>query len=426
MDLDRSLDVISKVESRILLDEDKLKHSLFWFQDLSSYDSIALAKLIEGSTDKAVEIWAKAMKSDEVNSKNFSAFNNASSLSLLLQLDKSKKDQFKKDKTSIARLKEAFGQKIKLINSPFFQDFCLGLGIKSEINSANIQTFFAEKILQILNQNFTNKELANLLKGLDESFSELINSFLTKEPILNIKEQINSAELKLKDNKKEGLTLGKSLIKNTVNDLKYLKEILGGNHYFYESLADKLSNQILQCGINCFNETGEDQAYLSSYKYALFIAPNEQTKTRAKDCVKHCEEERLASICCNCNTAKVDKSNVIKTIMYKVTEQSWLSNQVKYNQVTLSLYFCEDCNINISKQSKKFLLINVVGGLIIAALIYVETFIVVSAVTGGAIGFAIIRWISSFFNSAESDAIEKQSIVKEYKRSDYSFTRPGK
>ena len=79
--INRSLDIISKVESQILLDENKLKHSLFWFQDISSYDSIALANLIKGDTDKALEIWAKTMKSGEVNTKNFSAFNNSSTLS---------------------------------------------------------------------------------------------------------------------------------------------------------------------------------------------------------------------------------------------------------------------------------------------------------------------------------------------------------
>ena len=37
--VDRSFDIISKVESRIQLDENKLKYSLFWFQDVSSNES---------------------------------------------------------------------------------------------------------------------------------------------------------------------------------------------------------------------------------------------------------------------------------------------------------------------------------------------------------------------------------------------------
>ena len=123
--VDRSSDVISKVESRILLEENKLKYSLFWFQDVSSFDSIALANLIKGDSDKALEIWAKSMKSGEVNSKNFSAFNNASTLSLLLQLESSKTDRFKNDNVSISKLKQALDQKIKLIKSDFFETFAL-------------------------------------------------------------------------------------------------------------------------------------------------------------------------------------------------------------------------------------------------------------------------------------------------------------
>ncbi len=333
--INRSSDIISKVESQILLDENKLKYSLFWFQDISSYDSIALSKLIKGDTDKALEIWAKTMKSGEINTKNFSAFNNSSTLSLLLQLDNSRKDQFKNDSTSITKLKKALSQKIRLLKSDFFQDYCLSLGIKSDINSANIQNFFAKKILEILNQNFANKQLLEVFKDLDESFSELISSNLIKEPVSNIREQINIAVIELKDNVKDGLLIGKSLIKNTVSDLRYLKETLGVVHYNYESLADKLANQILQCGINCFNDTGDDQTYLSSYKYALSIAPNEKTKTRAKETIKHCEDEKLANTCWFC-----EKNQISKGIYYKYQMHKWDSHTV-FNHNRTYTYFKE-------------------------------------------------------------------------------------
>ena len=149
--------------------------------------------------------------------------------------------------------------------------------------------------------------MLELVNGLDAAFSESVNNSLVKQPLSKVKDEINTAAEALKSNVKEGLTIGKLLIKNTVSDLRYLKETLGENHYNYESLADKLCNQILQCGINCFNETGDDQAYLSSYKYALSIAPNEKTKTRAKDVIKHCEEEKDAKICKFCNVNEVLK-----------------------------------------------------------------------------------------------------------------------
>ena len=329
------MEIVSKVENRILLDENKLKFSLFWFQDVSSYDSIALANLVKENTEKALEIWAKAMKSGEVNSKNFSAFNNASTLLLLLQLESSKTDRFKNDSVSISKLKQALDQKMKLIKSDYFVDYCLSIGVKSDINPTEIQKFFTETMLEVLNQNFTNKQLLELVSGLGADLSESINSSLVKEPVSNIKEQLKVSAAALKDNVKEGLHIGKLLIKNTVSDLKYLKETLGENHYHYESLADKLSNQILQCGINYFNETGDDQAYLNSYKYALSIAPNEKTKTRAKETIKHCEDEKLANTCWFC-----EKNQISKGIYYKYQMHKWDSDSV-FNHNRTYTYFKE-------------------------------------------------------------------------------------
>ena len=333
--IDRSFDIISKVESRILLDENKLKYSLFWFQDITSFDSIALANLIKGDSGKALEIWAKTMKSGEVNSKNFSAFNNTSTLLLFLQLESSKTDQFKNDSVSISKLKQALDQKIKLIKSDYFVEFCLSIGVKSEINTTEIQKIFTETMLEILNQNFTNKQLLELVSGLNADLYESINSSLVKEPISNIKEQLKISAAALKDNVKEGLVIGKILIKNTVSDIRYLKETLGVVHYNYESLADKLANQILQCGINFFNDTGDDQTYLSSYKYALSIAPNEKTKTRAKETIKHCEDEKLENTCWFC-----EKNQISKDIYYKFQMHKWDSHSV-FNHNRTYTYFKE-------------------------------------------------------------------------------------
>ena len=40
-----------------------------------------------------------------------------------------------------------------------------------------------------------------------------------------------------------------------------------------------------------FNATGDDQDYLSSYKYALKIAIGER-QNRAKESIQHCEQEK--------------------------------------------------------------------------------------------------------------------------------------
>lgn len=412
--VDRSSDVISKVESRVLLDENKLKYSLFWFQDVSSLDSVALANLIKGDSEKALEIWAKTMKSGEVNSKNFSAFNNASTLLLLLQLESSKTDRFKNDSVSISKLKQALDQKIKLIKSDFFVDFCLSVGVKSDVNSIQIQSVFTDILLDIVNQNFTNKQLLELVNGLDADFSESVNNSLVKDPLSKVKDEINTAAEALKSNVKEGLSIGKLLIKNTVTDLRYLKETLGDNHYSYESLADKLCNQILQCGINCFNETSDDQAYMSSYKYALSIAPNEKSKTRAKECIKHCEDEKNAKICKFCNVNEVLKfADGLRVKMHKMTSY----NQYSYfKNGGLELKCCQSCK---SKKSSKLFIAAVVAFIVYAGVAVLTSGILIGIDLIFA-QFGIAKWWfrlmkeQFYFKSISEHPLIKSSISEGY------------
>lgn len=410
--INRNIEITTKAESRILLDINKIKFGLFWFQDVSTVDSVALSNLVKGDTNKAIEIWNKMMKSNTVNSKNFSALNNASSLLFLLSLDNYDKDRFKNDNETVLKLRQAIDYKLKLINSSFFDVYCQNLGVKSPINSDEILTYFSETILEIIQQNFTSFQIKNLVKEQDPVFSEMINIKLVKGPISDVKNQINLASNALEDDAKNGISVGKTLIKNTVSDLKYLKQTLGEDNYQYQAISDKLSNQILQCGIVCFNKTGDDQSYLSSYKYALSIAPNEKTKTRANDCIKHCEEERLANICKFCNKAEVANSNGLRVKMHKMTS----FNQYSYfKNGGLELKCCSSCK---SKKNRNKIL---------APIIATITYGLVAFLTSGVLilidfiaRFDIVKWWfrlinkQIYFNNVKDHPLIKKSISEGY------------
>ena len=111
--IERTDDLLLKSENQLNLDKNKITSSLFWFADLSPIDSVALAHLIKGDISKAIEIWDKATTSKEVSLKNYSAFNNLSTLVLLNTLDDSKTDTFKKDNDSIKQIKKAIKLKNK-------------------------------------------------------------------------------------------------------------------------------------------------------------------------------------------------------------------------------------------------------------------------------------------------------------------------
>ena len=290
------------MENKILLDENKVKYALFWFVDNNPIDSVALSNLNKGAIDKAKDIWQKATKGKEISVKNLSAFNNLSTLLILNNLDENKNDQLKKSNESINDIRTAISLKNQLISSEFFNEFSSIVCKKGGVLSAlQAKEFYSETILSLLQTNYSNKDLLSVFEGLDRNICETLNNSIVDQPINKIKSAIKNANDQLEDDNSAGIKIGKQLIKNTLNDLKQVKEILGNDDYQFQSLSDKLANQIMQCGILCYNKTHDDYDYLSSYKYALSIAVDNATVNRAKDCIKHCESEKEANLCSCCN-----------------------------------------------------------------------------------------------------------------------------
>ena len=86
-EIDRGKEIMEHVESKILLDENKIKYSLYWFTDSNAYDSVALKSLFDSNSEKAEQIWDKSTKGKKIGKKNISSFNNYSSLLLFNELN---------------------------------------------------------------------------------------------------------------------------------------------------------------------------------------------------------------------------------------------------------------------------------------------------------------------------------------------------
>ncbi|MEJ4087501.1 hypothetical protein NPQ18_04475 [Galbibacter orientalis] len=105
----KEIDVVNKAFSNIEQNQDKVNYTLFWFLNASPFDNTAIEYLKNGDEDKALEIWEKVTTDKDVNSKNFSAFNNLGTYKLL-SIDKSD-------------IKTGIEAKIKLIESEYFESF---------------------------------------------------------------------------------------------------------------------------------------------------------------------------------------------------------------------------------------------------------------------------------------------------------------
>lgn len=419
-EIDRSEDVISRIENKLLIDESKIKNSLLWFINITPIDSVALNNLSEGNIDKAIEIWTKSVNGKEISEKNFSSFNNLSSLQFLKSLDSTKSDQFLKGETATLELRSAISKKYSLLDSKYFFNYCESvLKNTNQIDNIKIKSFITNLLIELLSVNYSNKELSDLFNGLDEDLSKNLSENLINEPISKILSLIKNANNEVEKDHKQGVEIGKKLIKDSFKHIKQIKEIVGKDDYQYQSIADKLSNQIMQCGILCFNKTQNDSDFLSSYKYALTIAVESKTKKRANDCIKHCEEEKKSNICNCCNKNKISKNCKFEVRIYRETNRSY--NQVNYQILDIPIYTCSECDDLIKQDQKKarksgfiFAIIGLLPGLY-----YGE---IIGCVIGVIVGFFIGLLTSS--SDYKDKAQNNNVLLNKYLNDGWGFDEP--
>ncbi len=275
--ISRTEDSIDKAFSTIEQNQDKVNFALFWFLNASPFDTAAFEYLKNGNEEKAVEIWGKVTINKEVNSKNFSAFNNLGTYKLLSQTQND--------------IKVGIEAKIKLIESDFFENFVHSVADETFTidNEKQIEKMVDELLTQFKNQ-YSSSETLQLFSGCNGTTQKYLSKKFTEEPIHKIESQIESTKKKRKENKSSAYKFGLNLDKECTDDLILLRSLLSVNDLKYKSIADQLANEIMQCGIDYFNESqenGSNENYLESSqkltKLADSIAVGKFTKDRVKD-----------------------------------------------------------------------------------------------------------------------------------------------
>lgn len=282
--VDRSESSITKAFSGIEQNQDKVSHSLFWFLKANTFDETAINYLINGDKEKAIEIWDKVTNGKEVTSKNFSCFNNISTLKLFSD----SKDE----------IKEGLEAKIKLIESPSFSDFVHTVADQTyTIDNQKQAEKFVDDILKQFKGRYSSSDTLKLFSNCNGTTQKYLSQKFTEEPIHKIEGQIETCKKKRKANKGNAYEFGLKLYTSTKDDLTLLKSILGTNDLKYKALADQLANEIMQCGIDYFNECQENNSrdnYLESSqkltKLADSIAVGKMAKDRAKDSLATLED----------------------------------------------------------------------------------------------------------------------------------------
>jgi len=256
----RDKESISIASSAIEQPINRLLHSLFWFWNANHIDAAAFDNLSKDNTDRAIEIWEKVVKDGDVSTKNLSCLFNLKSLYVAQSL----KDNSLDSKLFITGILLAG----KFLNHSELDSYTKQIvGDHVNVSSEELEIKYITSIYSTVkpflkkNSGITTDDFLSGFATFSKKSREHISTKFTGDPIKKIEDQINTTSELREQNPIEALSFGETLYKNTKPQLESLFKILGHEDLKYQMLANKLANEILQCGIDYFNKLREeDQA----------------------------------------------------------------------------------------------------------------------------------------------------------------------
>jgi hypothetical protein len=121
---------------------------------------------------------------------------------------------------------------------------------------------------------------------------QLFSNIFFSNRIQKIEREIEISRATKKSSAASAADAGKKLVKNTREDMLYLRNFLGEHGPGYAPIADKLARAIMQCGIDYYSKlfdvdyklaNSSIESYLPEHKYALHIAVSVKTKDMLKE-----------------------------------------------------------------------------------------------------------------------------------------------
>lgn len=255
----RTIDMLNEAEGSIAIAKEQIKVAQFWFLKITTLDEIAFNYLVSGDMDRAKEIWSKQ--------ESLSSLQNKIVCYLI------------EDKPWLAlkcaeKLYEKFGD--TYINK---------VDVSSTIRMSSqdllhqfIDTLGAEIGMQKLLGYELSDDTKNYISS--QTIGPLVNKILS-EVEKTKKVNHNDARARIK--------AARNLVSQTREYFATLKNIMKSGDPQFQMIADKLGLEILQCGIDYFNNSDDDdrhQTAMKMQKYASSIVVGSLAKQRCDENVK--------------------------------------------------------------------------------------------------------------------------------------------
>lgn len=252
----RTAETVAQAEASLTLPNEQIRYAQFWFIKVTPLDGIAFNHLFSGDIETAVDFWMKK--------ENASSLQNRIVCALI-----------KGDYNVVIPIAE----KLYGVYANDFVRTVLGEDVAA-FSPENLAHDFLDKLCEELEANrilsyVSNPNWKKYL--IEKEIVPLLNTLQTK---------INTAKDVGRNDSDARLEAGRKLMNETKGLLSQLRQCLSDTDLRYQTIADKLGLEILQCGIDYFNNSDEPDAAhkaMELQKYAQSVVIGSMAKSRCKD-----------------------------------------------------------------------------------------------------------------------------------------------
>ena len=254
--LQRTTEVMANANSQLTLPNEKIKHALFWFIKATPLDEIAFNHLVNGNTEQTMEIWKKK--------ECFSSLLNVSTQALA-------QGHVLKAVDSMMTLLESENYRCEFIKAVTDETFQIS---EEELVHTYLDVLIPDSSYPLLQ-----------LSTLSDKYKNYVKDKLVAPTIADFEAEITKAKSIKRENSSARYNVGVKLMNLAKNKLAELKKLLVGNDMRYQIIPDKLGLEILQCGIDYYNNSEDaDAAHkaMQLQNYAQSIVVGQMAKDRCK------------------------------------------------------------------------------------------------------------------------------------------------
>lgn len=258
--IQRDADIVANADSELSLPAGQLKHGQFWFVKTTPIDDIAFNHLQNGNIDNAIEMWGKR--------QCMSSLQNRVVVYLI-------KEEYRQAISCAQELYDSYSDELVTTIA----------GDTYTCTSDDLIHHFIDKLLE--EKAVDPMLLFEIISHLD--WVTYLKGKLVEPLIQQIESAIGETKSIERQNAPANYQAGLRLINFVKKQLDQLKDLIPRTDLQYQIIADKLGLQILQCGINYYNNSDDDDAAHKAMKlqrYAMSVVVGDIAKDRCNENVR--------------------------------------------------------------------------------------------------------------------------------------------